>query len=172
MIKNFFVWGCLAALSMYGCSKKDAGTIEPNFVTKSSTASYRGYAMKGADLEYSVSIPIDTANRMIQSYLTSINYPSNDSGLRSLSFNADTLRAYLLNSEISEISFMLAHQPGYINSGHFGEPANTNPTALTLILVGKSTNGTYIHNSFGEVYEHFQPCPTYCNSAYEDPYVH
>ena len=172
MFKNFLVSIFIALFLLYGCTKKDVANVQPSSLGMNSTASYSGYAKKGADGGFSKSISVDSANRMIESYLYSINYPANDSGLRSLSFNADTLRAYLTDKSIKDVKFMLAHQAEYMNSGHFGEFAGMNPSALTLVIVGVNEDGVHVRNSVNEVYEHLQPCPFNCNVAYSDSYLH
>ncbi len=137
MIKRFFALTIISAALIYGCSKeKSSSNVQPLPNTGSGhNTSYRGYGLRGTfNDDYSASIPVDSANRMIESYLTSINYPANDSGLRSLSFSADSLRAYLDNADIKTIKFMFAHQPGYINTGHYGEYAAMNPAALTVVI--------------------------------------
>src|SRR5690606_9809507 len=79
---------------------------------------------------FSESIPIDTANRMIQSYLTGVGYPAVDTAIRSLIFDADTLRAYLANPNIVTLKVMLAHKQSYIHSRHEGTGSGLNPEAL------------------------------------------
>lgn len=138
--------------------------------TQSSLAPARGQAGRSvswlaryAGTDYSQAIKIDTANRMIASYLSSINYPSNDSSLRSLTFDADTLRAYLNDSRIVTLKFMLAHQPGYMNGGRYGLNCGMKASALTVVIVGMDENDRYIYNNRSMVYEHAMPCPNSCS---------
>lgn len=173
MFKNLFVFALVSIVLIYGCQKsKDANPVASNGaatnnLTNAGGGGY-GYAMKGTGNGYSASIPVDSANRMIQSYLYSINYPATDVNLRSLSFDADSMRAYLKNTNIKKVKFMLAHQPAYINSGHFGENAGMNPSALTFVIVGTDNSGGYILNNQSEVYEHLAPCPVYCEGISSD----
>jgi hypothetical protein len=81
---------------------------------------------------------------MLESYLSSVGYPSVDTAIRSLSFDADTLRAYLQNPNIVTLKFMVAHQPDYINGGHGGVPYNT-PQNLDSCLRWKTTLNSAIH---------------------------
>ncbi len=113
---------------------------------------------------YSQSISVELANSMIQSYLTSVKYPAMDTALRALTFDADTLRAYLQNPNIVSVKFMMAHQPAYKNSGNNGKYSGMNPNALTMVVVGLNSNDQYVLNNRNEVYEHFSPCPNYCPS--------
>jgi len=115
---------------------------------------------KAAD--YSQSIPVDTANRMIKSYLDGVGYPMADTAIRALSFDADTLRAYLANHDITTVKFMFAHQQSYINSGGYGTHPGLNPNAITLVIAGLNDNDQYVLNSRNGVYEHMSPCPVQC----------
>ena len=104
---------------------------------------------------------------MISSYLTSINYPSNTETLRSLTFDADSLRAYLndsSNGKIVTLKFMLAHQTNYTKN-HYGTNAGMRADAITLVLVGLDEDDNYIYSRGNKVYEHFSPCPTNCDNV-------
>lgn len=122
--------------------------------------------MRYSGSDYSQPICKDTANRMIQSYLNSINYPSSDNNLRSLTFDADTLRAYLADSKIVTLKFMLAHRQSYMNSGYYGSNCGTRADALTFIIVGLDESDNYVYNSRSMVYDNTRPCPTDCGSNY------
>jgi hypothetical protein len=111
---------------------------------------------------FSQFIPIDSANRMLGSYLTSINDPGNDSDLRALIFNADTLRHYLLDSRIVGIKLMFAHTLEYINKGNYGVPSQYQYGELTVIVVGYDADNNYIYNPQHMVLEHAAPCPNWC----------
>lgn len=166
MFKKTFVTAFACIALIYGCKKENAEVApQSSSVSLHQQSSYAGYALKGTDDDYSRTIPVDTANRMINSYLTSIDYPTNETTLRSLAFSADSLRDYLTDSSIKTIRFMFAHQPAYINAGHFGEPAGMNPDALTLVIVGMSNTGNYVLNKNNGVYEHCKPCPKFCPSS-------
>ena len=123
--------------------------------------------------EYSQPISIDTANRMISSYLTSVNYPMVDTALRSLAFNADTLRAYLSDARVSSLEFYVAHQLSYLNGGsnRFGKNVGMKPGALTIIAVGLDADGNVVRNSSNGVYEHAMPCPNNCPNL-SNGYLH
>lgn len=172
MFKNVFVFALVATALIYGCKKES--DPQPNSGNTSANSSYSGsgggFSLRGTDAHFSASIAVDSANRMIQSYLYSINYPANDSGLRSLSFSADSLRAYLSDPAITDVKFMFAHQPGYMNSGHFGQFAGMNPAALTVVIVGVSDDSKFILNKHQEVFEHLSPCPVYCDGI-TSPYI-
>jgi len=123
--------------------------------------------------EFSQPISLDTANKMIASYVSSVGYPARDTAVRSLAFNADTMRAYLSDSRITSLEFVLAHQLSYLNSGtnRFGKNIGMKPGALTIIAVGYDNNGNVIRNSSNGVYEHAMPCPNNCPNL-QNPYLH
>ena len=165
IMKNLRLATALFAICFILACTKETGTIaqapEPQGSTSHSGVIGRSGA-RYAGPDYSQSIPVDTANAMIQSYLTSIEYPSKDTALRALTFDADTLRAYLSNPNIVSIKFIMAHQPVYKNSNKRGKYAGMNPQAMTMIVVGLNSNNQYVLNNRNEVYEHFSPCPNNC----------
>jgi hypothetical protein len=172
MIKKIFVLS-LSLFSIYGCKKEASDDrIQAAPTNASATGNAGRYGLKGSDYEYSASMPIDTANRMILSYLNSVHYPNVDTALRALTFNADSLREYLKNDEITDVKFIIAHQQAYMNSGHYGQYAGMNPQAITLIVVGVSADGGHILNNQNEVYEHFKPCPVLCSSGASSAYIY
>jgi hypothetical protein len=102
----------------------------------------------------------DTANVMIESYLTSI---AKDSGaLYSLIVDADSLRAYLNDTNIKNVKLMFAHTLSYINSGHQGVPCGYRSGALTLVLAGYDAQGNYRFYNENNVMDYCMPCPTLC----------
>jgi hypothetical protein len=110
-------------------------------------------------------IPIDTANRMIGSYLESIDYTINTEAIRSWAFNADTLRSYLSKGNgksIVMLKFMLAHTLDYINAGNYGVKLPANSHALTIIIVGIDSTGNEVYNTQMMAYDQCQPCPDDC----------
>lgn len=115
---------------------------------------------------YSQPIPVDTANKMIQSYLTSIDYPDSNSEIRSWAFNADTLRNYLnsINGRhIRYVKFFMAHTLAYINSGHYGErPVKLDANDFTIVIVGVDSAGGYVLSGTAMPYDQSMPCPYHC----------
>lgn len=117
------------------------------------------------DSNYSQTIPIDTANRMILSYLHSIHYETNTNAIRSWSFNADTLRNYLnsqAGSHVTNIRFFLAHTMSYILGGHEGQQLPVNSHDLTIIIIGVDSTGSVVYKSEDRVFNHCLPCPDAC----------
>lgn len=111
-------------------------------------------------------IPIDSANKMLNSFLRSTNAP-NDSSIRSYILDADQLREYLndtSNGKITSIKIMMAHNLSYINCGNIGVNCGYNPSGLTLIIAGVNESGNYVYKS-NQVMDNMTVCPTYCYST-------
>lgn len=110
-------------------------------------------------------ISVDSANKMLNSYLNSISYQTNDSDIRSMTFNAADLRRLLdsmqNSSTISEVQIKFAHKLKYINDGHGNQPAGYNKDALTLLLIGVNASGDYV-NQATSIINHGRPCPNTC----------
>ncbi|MEO6833612.1 MAG: hypothetical protein ABI378_13495 [Chitinophagaceae bacterium] len=149
----------LSALCCFLACTKQSGTVSPNATP--ATSGFSTHA-RLSGTNYSKSISVDTANYMIQSYLTGVGYPSADTSIRALSFDADTLRSYLSNPSITTIKFMIAHQSSFINAGGYGTKPGLNPEAIILIIVGLNDNNQYVLNSQSGVYDHMAPCPLQC----------
>lgn len=115
----------------------------------------------GEEIPYSSRIPIDTANKMIQSYLDGINYTVNTEETRALRYNADSLRRYLKDPAIKQIKFMFAHTLAYANSPDGNKRPDSNTHVLTMIIAGYDDQGNYIYSD-NMVYENAEPCPNRC----------
>lgn len=168
-MKNYSLYIATVLFAFLSC-KKDSAIDDAQLTSQQSskTGNYHNpgfssyYRYNGSD--YSQPITPDAANEMIQSYLTSIKYPDNDSSLRSLKFDADSLRNYLndtTNGKIVTLKFIVAHNQSYTQD-NYGRPAGLNGNAITLVVVGLDENDNYIYNRNNQVYDHFQPCPSNC----------
>ncbi len=169
MNKTISTIAVAALCTILACTKESAIVGHtPDPAASGQSGNNNQYAIYGHSLarlsgpNYSQSIPVDTANRMIQSYLSGVGYPAVDTAIRALSFDADTLRAYLENHEITTLKFMFAHQAGYINSGGYGSKPGLKPSAITLVIVGLNDNDQYVLNSRNGVYDNMSPCPVQC----------
>jgi len=115
---------------------------------------------------YSHFIVIDSANKMLGSYLNSINYTDNDTDVQSLIVDVHQLRKYIDSipgsDTISHIKLMFAHTLNYANSSHAGTNAGYNSNALTVIISAYGPNGTYMFYSGNMVLDYTQPCPPIC----------
>ena len=159
MITNKFLIASLFSLTVFAaCQTKEKGSRE-EAEDSANQAMLNAFNATGP-----VFISTDSANRMISSYLNSIGGTSNDSNLCSIIVNADSLRAYLYNTNIKHVKIMFAHKLSYINSGKGGQNAGFSKNALTVILAGFDANDNYIYNDKGQVMNHGNPCPHNCPS--------
>lgn len=147
--------GCRKESNDQPATAQAGASTSPNHPGRSGLARVTG-------THYSHAIKKDSANRMINSYLLSINASENDSTLRSLTFDADTMRSYLADSRIVTLKFMLAHQPSYMNSGKYGVSCGLKAGSVTLVVVGLDENNGFIYNNRNMVYENMAPCPANC----------
>ncbi len=115
------------------------------------------------------SVPLDSANKMVMSYLNSIDYQHEDSNLHCLIINADTLRTYLnTHQNIKKVKLMFAHTLDYINHGGEDQNAGYKANALTLVIVGYDAAGNYVYmppQANPRVMDHCTPCPALCPAA-------
>ena len=160
----------LATASMSACKKESETVVAPTKTTTDSNPMYglsnfdpKGMSRYSGEL-YSQSISIDAANSMIGSYLSSVHFPAQDTAIRSMAFDADTLRSYLADNSIKTIRFYMAHTPTQTQLKP-GVYAGYNPQAMTMIIVGYSQSDSLVRNKRNGVYEHLYPCPTYCNQS-------
>jgi hypothetical protein len=152
-------------ITFLGCTKESSYVSQaPQPATAGGTL-YGMYSHSTARLSgpnYSQSISLDTANKMIQSYLTGVGYPAVDTAIRALSFDADTLRAYLANPKIATVKFMFAQPTSYINAGNYGKRPALSPGAITLVIAGMDNDDHYVLNNRNGVYDNMIPCPAQC----------
>ena len=125
---------------------------------------------KGPVVEHAALVPVDSATKMVDSYLNSINFEQNDSDIRSISFSAKELRYYLdslpESANIQTVNIKLAHNLNYINNGGKNQPGGYNRSALTMIIVGVDLSGNYIFADGNKVIDRGTPCPTNCPEAF------
>lgn len=110
-------------------------------------------------------ITVDTANRMISSYLNSIHASTNDTDLYSIIVDADSLRKMLDTTNgihIKRVKLMLAHKQSYVNSGLGNTPCGYSRNGLTIIIAGYDANGDYTYQPANSVLNNGMPCPTSC----------
>lgn len=166
----------IAIVSIIACNKPAADRSNAVSPGSSGNNALQGWqpssAARYSGGDYSQPIAIDTANRMIRSYVTGMGYPAQDTALRSLSFDADTLRAYLNDPKIVTLKFYIAHQQAYMNTaGGYGKNAGMKPGAITLVIAGLDNSEHIVRNSSNGVYEHTRPCPNNCNDE-RDAYLY
>ncbi len=174
--KALLLLATVALFATAACNQKKDATPD-NGITRSAvnTSHTTQVNSRLVPSGYSKSISLDTANRMISSYLQSVGFTNGiDSAVRSLAFDADTLRSYLSDPNITSLEFFLAHQQAYLNAdiSRFGKNIGMRPGALTVICVGIDNDGKVVRNSSNGVYEHAFPCPTACPVSAADGYLH
>ncbi len=110
-------------------------------------------------------IPVDTANKMITSYINSLNGNPNNQYLYSLIADANDLRAYLnANPTVTNVKLMFAHTLPYINGGGANTYCGTKAGQLTLVIAGYDASGNYVISTNG-VMDQMHPCPNNCPSG-------
>lgn len=177
MKSKFTIVSLLVLSVFFACNKSDRNEALTATSANGNTAQQNGGNRNARKLftpgdNYSKSIPIDTANKMILSYLASIHFPSQDTSLRCLYFDADTLRAYLSDPNITTVKFVLAHQQNYLCAATYGKFIGMKPNAMTMIIAGVDDAGVLVKNTKGEVYEHAMPCPNNCPESTSDGLLH
>lgn len=144
----------VTAFVLFSCTPKREGAI-------STTSSNNTIRLAEAPL-----ISKDSANKMVLSYLNSINYQSNDTDLQSLVIDAGSLRQYLNavkdTNEMVSIKIMFAHTLDYINSGNRNKVAGYKRNALTIVIAGVNASGNYVLFPGGTAFNKSMPCPTSC----------
>lgn len=166
-MKRIKLLSLIALCTIMSCQKEDTSKLVKRNTNDNngSSKSIAGMARTTVDGPFSQWISITEANQMINSYLTSINASANDSDLHCLIFNADSLRAYLRDTSIKEMKFMLAHTKEYIDAGKFGVKCGYQSGELTMVVAGFDRSGNYIYNNQNKVMDHAKPCPSYCPSG-------
>jgi hypothetical protein len=144
-----------AFLFLYGCVQKSES--RPSTLSSSSVVG----------TNYSIFVPKDSANKMIQSYLNSINYTNNDTDLRALVIDMDQLTKYIDSAQtagkpIRHIKLFFGHTLEYINAGHANQPCGYRSGNLTLIVAGYDSLNNYTYYMTNEVLEYCMPCPNSC----------
>lgn len=137
----------------------DTDSLTQSFTTPTSSAATAGYY--GSTSAYF--IPVDSANKMLGSYLASINADVDTStNIQSFIVDADALREYLSDNSIKKVKVMLAHTLNYVNSGGDGVNCGYRAGKLTIILAGYDADKNYIFAPGNKVLDNSIPCPTQC----------
>src|ERR1700761_9069972 len=93
-IRNIML-GMLFPVTLYSCQGNSTTPNTNDHKPKPKTCVVAYHKFPQPQSPFSRFIPIDSANRMISSYLESIDYTHNDSDLRSIIFEADSLEKYI-----------------------------------------------------------------------------
>ena len=146
-----------AVLLIIACSKKNAD-ISPDNNKAQKPCNYSSYATMGLDSPF---LPPDTANIMIESYL---NARGSDD-VKSFFVDANALRYYLQNEDITPVSLMMAHKLNYIRTGGEDLYDGLNYESLTIVIAGIDASNNYIYSPQGAVMDFTLPCPVSCISS-------
>ena len=107
-------------------------------------------------------IPIDSANKMISSYLNSIQYQNNDTDVRSFIVDANALRCYLNSNagkNVVNLKVFLAHNAEYSNSPDSNRNCGYSAKGLTLVITGFDSVGNYVIYPKGLCIDRSKPNP-------------
>lgn len=151
-----------ALFALFASCETPSGDAGGKDSTASTTTTTDTRSMSASAVDSSF-IPVDSANKMIGSYLSSIS--SDSTNLKSIILNADALREYLTSDSgknISSMKVMFAHTLPYINAGNKGVPCGYKSGDLTIILAGYDANGKYIYGPTKSVLDRGGPCPSFC----------
>ncbi len=134
-----------------------------SFTTSSSSSSSSAPSIGGGGTPNPYFITIDTANKMLESYLSSINADvDTNTNIQSFIMDADAIREYLADNSIKKVKIMLAHTLNYINSGNAGVNCGYRAGKLTIIMAGFDADKNYIFAPGNRVPDRAEPCPTNC----------
>ncbi len=149
------------ALALISCNNASQPATTAEGTGEKSMARVAG----GSCEEY---VAIDSANKMLLSYLHSVDFQNNDTDLRSMVFDAACLRDYLSNANVASVKVMFAHTLDYINNGGQDQPAGYRSGKLTLVIAGYDRSGNYVFSTQGNdkmVLDLAAPCPHNCPQA-------
>lgn len=155
------VLACAAILSACGSNTEENKQSADTAVAKTAL-------MNAADTSDTCAsdVPVDSANKMINSYIQSLGGNPENQNLYSLIADANCLRDYLnAHPEVTNVKLMFAHTLDYINTGHQGQNAGYKSGALTLVIAGYDAAGNYVLINGNSVMDNMNPCPLNCPSA-------
>ncbi len=167
-MKNVTLLSLLLLLSAFCASKANAAKEGPNDTDSllqsfSTSAAVTPYGGGGSSSHF---IPVDSANKMLESYLNSINADMDTSGnVQSFIMDAEALREYLADNSIKSVKIMLAHTLDYINAGNAGINCGYRAGKLTIVIAGYDADKNYIFAPGNMVLDRAKPCPTDCPST-------
>lgn len=155
-MKNKMLLIVVVAMVVYACNKKNA-TVDTNVNNPGNKPDYRAYALMGLDSPFLLP---DTANVMIQSYLDGLD--NSGTQLKSLIVDANALRYYLQNANITKVKLMFAHKLNYVRNNNSTGYDDMDYRALTIVIAGFDANNNYIYSPQGAVMDFCLPCPLEC----------
>ncbi|HVW96692.1 MAG TPA: hypothetical protein VHA56_12050 [Mucilaginibacter sp.] len=115
---------------------------------------------------FSQFIVIDSANKMTNSYLTSIGSTHNDTDIQSLIIDVHQLRRYIdsipASSSIAYLKLQFAHTLSVANSAQAGTNMGYKSNALTIIISAFNSSNSAVYYNGNMVLDYAQPCPPAC----------
>ncbi|MCB9044706.1 MAG: hypothetical protein H6550_01075 [Chitinophagales bacterium] len=156
-MKKNLLFLMVAVLLVYACSKKNTD-VGPGSTDIKKPIDLSSYALMGLDSPFLLP---DTANVMIQSYLNARG--TND--VKSYRVDANSLRYYLQNTNITHVRLMFAHKLSYVHGGGKNIYDGLDYESLTIVIAGLDSNNNYIYSPQGAVMDFCEPCPTHCPSS-------
>lgn len=158
-LKSFLVLVLLFAISREG--RAQGASANPSSANASAGGAATAGAPGGGYNPYFITI--DTANKMLGSYLASINADAdNNKNVQSFIMDADAIREYLSDTRIKKVKVMLAHTLDFINSGNQGVNCGYKSGQLTIIMAGYNAEQNYIFAPGNKVPDGAIPCPENC----------
>ena len=82
-----------------------------------------------------------------------------------MTFDADTMRHYLVNSQVKQLKFMMAHRHTYISTDKYGTNCGMKAEAFTFVIIGLNASNQPVYTSNNMVMEHTRPCPSFCANS-------
>lgn len=157
MRKNL-IFVILAVVIIVACNKenKNVNTVQQPL----NNLDLNAYASMGLDSPF---LHPDTANVMIESYLDS---RPNSNKLKSLIVDANALRYYLENTDITHLKIMFAHKQNYIyNLNGDGVDCGLDYQGLTIVIAGLDDDNDFVYSAQGAVMDFASPCPHDCPTS-------
>ncbi|WP_118973941.1 hypothetical protein [Taibaiella koreensis] len=159
-LKSFLFLLCCCAFSLRG--QAQGVSANPSSAAAANAAGAGAPGGGGSNPNF---ISIDSANKMLGSYLFSINADAdNNSNVQSFIMDADAIREYLSDPAIKKVKIMLAHNLKYINEGNSGVNCGYKSGGLTVIMAGYDAQSNYIFAPGNKVMDNSVPCPSICPS--------
>lgn len=144
----------LPLFAAFGCGPEPA---TPSKDQLSLVATDSGYS--SADTFF---IPVDSATKMMSSYLSSVSASAQSDTLQYWKVDAAAMRRYLADPDIKDLKIGLAHDLDYINAGNNGISAGFSPRALTIVVTGYDSTGSPVYFGNNLVLDRAKPCPPTC----------
>lgn len=98
-------------------------------------------------------VSVATANAYIEDFIDTY-YTPGAAPVKSMIMDAQLLRNYLSNTEITNVKFVLGARTVQQN----GQDVKV----FTLVVAGYDSDGDYVLTTNGNILDHMEPCPNSC----------